>query len=40
MDVPSRRPFGDIDQNATTQLAGAAMRRKVRLAVTAPRARF
>lgn len=37
MDVPSSRPLGDFDQNATTQLTKAVMRREVRLAVSALR---
>ena len=40
MDVPSSRPFGDIGRNVTTQLTGAAMRRKVRLAVSGSRGGF
>ena len=38
MDVPSSRPFGDLDQNATSQLTKAVMCREVRLAMSALRA--
>ncbi len=40
MDVPSSRPFGDTNRNATMQPVVAAMRREVRLLLSALRVRF